>query len=121
MPHSVDLVTAGDLRPRAGASGRIPAKPGVRPGRLCHARPMDDKTILRRISELVAEEHRLRADAQTDQVGTDDDTRARLRALEECLDQCWDLLRRRRAARDNSGDPESQGTRGASEVERYLQ
>jgi hypothetical protein len=82
---------------------------------------MDDETILHRISALVDEEHRLRADAQSGHVGTDDDARARLRELEESLDQCWDLLRRRRAARQAHGDPESQGSRPVSEVERYLQ
>ncbi|SCL19289.1 Protein of unknown function [Micromonospora pallida] len=82
---------------------------------------MDDKTILNRITELVDEEHRLRAEAQSGQAGTDDDARARLRELEEGLDQCWDLLRRRRAARQAHGDPESQGQRPVSEVERYLQ
>ncbi|GAA0392860.1 MULTISPECIES: DUF2630 family protein [Micromonospora] len=82
---------------------------------------MDDKTILSRISELVDEEHRLRADAQATEAGTDDEARTRLRALEESLDQCWDLLRRRRAARQAHGDPEAQGARPVSEVERYLQ
>ena len=82
---------------------------------------MDDKTILNRISELVDEEHRLRADAQTGEPGTDDDARTRLREVEESLDQCWDLLRRRRAARQTHADPGSQGMRPKPEVERYLQ
>ncbi|MEU3457189.1 DUF2630 family protein [Micromonospora sp. NPDC006766] len=82
---------------------------------------MDDMTILNRISELVDEEHRLRAVAQESVAGTDDAARERLRALEECLDQCWDLLRRRRAARQAHGDPDAQGERARSEVERYLQ
>lgn len=81
---------------------------------------MDDQTILRRISELVDEEHRLRASAQSAQVGTDAD-RDRLRELEESLDQCWDLLRRRRAARQSGEDPDSTPARPKSEVERYLQ
>ncbi|MFI2663881.1 DUF2630 family protein [Micromonospora carbonacea] len=81
---------------------------------------MDDKTILNRISELVDEEHRLRAAAQTTESGTADE-QDRLRALEESLDQCWDLLRRRRAARQAHGDPEAQGVRPVPEVERYLQ
>ncbi|MER7165166.1 DUF2630 family protein [Micromonospora sp. NPDC000207] len=81
---------------------------------------MDDKSILNRISELVDEEHRLRSTAQTRESGTEDD-RDRLRALEESLDQCWDLLRRRRAARQAHGDPDAQGTRAVPEVERYLQ
>ncbi|KIR61013.1 MULTISPECIES: DUF2630 family protein [Micromonospora] len=81
---------------------------------------MDDKTILNRISELVDEEHRLRAAAQTKESGTADE-QDRLRELEESLDQCWDLLRRRRAARQAHGDPEAQGVRPVPEVERYLQ
>ncbi|MFI0795137.1 MULTISPECIES: DUF2630 family protein [Micromonospora] len=81
---------------------------------------MDDKTILNRISELVDEEHRLRSTAQTRESGTEDD-RDRLRALEESLDQCWDLLRRRRAARETHGDPDTAGMRPRPEVERYLQ
>ncbi|MDI5941202.1 DUF2630 family protein [Micromonospora sp. DH15] len=81
---------------------------------------MDDKTILNRISELVDEEHRLRAAAQTKESGTADE-QDRLRDLEESLDQCWDLLRRRRAARQAPGDPEAQGVRPVPEVERYLQ
>jgi hypothetical protein len=81
---------------------------------------MDDKAILKRISELVDEEHRLRSAAQANESGTEGD-RVRLRELEESLDQCWDLLRRRRAARQAHGDPEAQGVRPVPEVERYLQ
>ncbi|WP_187398803.1 DUF2630 family protein [Micromonospora sp. WP24] len=82
---------------------------------------MDDKNILNRISELVDEEHQLRVTAQAHEKGTDEEAQNRLRELEESLDQCWDLLRRRRAARANHGDPDSQGTRPKPEVERYLQ
>jgi hypothetical protein len=81
---------------------------------------MDDSTILSRINELVDEEHRLRAQAQAVE-GTSDEERARLRDLEESLDQCWDLLRRRRAARQAGTDPEAAGVRPREEVERYLQ
>ncbi|WP_018251532.1 MULTISPECIES: DUF2630 family protein [Salinispora] len=82
---------------------------------------MDDKTILKRISELVDEEHQLRAAAQANEEGTDDESRDRLRDLAASLDQCWDLLRRRRAARSTHGDPDAQGVRPAPEVARYLQ
>ncbi|MFC5927811.1 DUF2630 family protein [Micromonospora vulcania] len=82
---------------------------------------MDDKTILNRITELVDEEHKLRAEAQAHEAGTEGEASERLRALEESLDQCWDLLRRRRAARTTHGDPDSQGVRPKPEVERYLQ
>jgi hypothetical protein len=81
---------------------------------------MDDKTILGRISELVDEEHRLRTQAQSGEISTDDE-RARLRDLEDSLDQCWDLLRRRRAARASGGDPESAHVRSKADVESYLQ
>jgi len=81
---------------------------------------MDDRTILGRINELVDEEHRLRTHAQQVE-GSTDEERARLRELEESLDQCWDLLRRRRAARQAGTDPETTGVRSTTEVEKYLQ
>ncbi|GAB3810197.1 DUF2630 family protein [Micromonospora zhanjiangensis] len=81
---------------------------------------MDDKTILSRITDLVDEEHQLRARSQATE-GTSDEERERLRHLEESLDKCWDLLRRRRAARQAGKDPDATGERGVDEVERYLQ
>ncbi|MEQ4305643.1 DUF2630 family protein [Plantactinospora sp. B6F1] len=81
---------------------------------------MDDRTILSRITELVDEERRLRDHAQQVENSTDED-RDRLRELEESLDQCWDLLRRRRAARQAGSDPDTAGTRSVNEVEKYLQ
>jgi hypothetical protein len=56
----------------------------------------DDNGIFSRIDELVAEEHELRVKHAAGQVG-DADEATRLRALEVELDQCWDLLRQRRA------------------------
>ncbi|HEX5597942.1 MAG TPA: DUF2630 family protein [Micromonosporaceae bacterium] len=81
---------------------------------------MDDATILGRIGELVEEEHRLRAQALSGG-STTDEQRARLQALEESLDQCWDLLRRRRATRAAGGDPDERQPRTREQVERYLQ
>jgi hypothetical protein len=81
---------------------------------------MDDRTILSRITGMVDEEHRLRQQAQSAQISTDEE-RARLRELEEALDQCWDLLRQRRAARRAGEDPEAVGVRDKAKVERYLQ
>ncbi len=81
---------------------------------------MDDKQILHRISELVDEEHTLRTRAQAGQIDTDEE-RARLRDVEIALDQCWDLLRRRRAAREFGANPEVAEVRSADDVERYLQ
>lgn len=82
---------------------------------------MDDRTILGRISELVEEEHRLRGRATQAGESMADDERRQLRDLAESLDQCWDLLRRRRAARQAGTDPETAGVRDRAEVERYLQ
>lgn len=81
---------------------------------------MDDTTILSRIHELVEEEHRLREQVQKGEISTDEE-HARLREVEESLDQCWDLLRRRRAVRDSGGDPDTAQTRSKADVETYLQ
>lgn len=81
---------------------------------------MDDKSILAQINELVDEEHRLRAQVQNKEISTDEE-HARLREVEKSLDQCWDLLRQRRAAREFGGDPETARARPKDEVESYLQ
>jgi hypothetical protein len=74
---------------------------------------MNDKSILEHINELVEEEHRLRAPGQASQ----DDQR--LRELSEQLDQCWDLLRQRRAKREFGQDPDAAQVRDARTVEGY--
>jgi hypothetical protein len=71
---------------------------------------MDDKTILQHITELVEEEKRLRG-PQGDAV--------RIRDVEEQLDQCWDLLRQRRALREFGEDPDQAQVRDAQTVETY--
>ncbi|MFV2020946.1 DUF2630 family protein [Micromonospora sp. LOL_023] len=81
---------------------------------------MDDRTLLARIRELVDEEHELRTRFTTGQLSADEE-HARLGAVEEALDQCWDLLRRRRAARETGGDADSVAPRTTGEVESYLQ
>jgi hypothetical protein len=81
---------------------------------------MDDKQILHQIGDLVDEEHKLRTRIQAGTV-TSDEEQARLRGLEESLDQCWDLLRQRRAARESGGDPGVAKARPVGEVEDYLQ
>ena len=45
---------------------------------------------------------------------------ARLRSIEIELDQCWDLLRQRRALRETGGDPSDASVRPGDEVEGYL-
>ena len=81
---------------------------------------MDDTTVLSRINALVDEEHQLRQQVQAGQISGEDE-RTRLREVEEALDQCWDLLRRRRAARDTGSDPDAVQAHSTSEVEGYLQ
>jgi hypothetical protein len=81
---------------------------------------MDDTEILSQIKELVAEEHDLRERLGRGELeATDEHTR--LSALEESLDQCWDLLRQRRARRSAGDDPGEASARPTSEVEDYLQ
>ena len=79
---------------------------------------MDDAQILQQIEKLVDEERELRHQAKSEMA---DEKRARLESLEVALDQCWDLLRQRRALREFGEDPESAHTRDATTVERYEQ
>lgn len=80
---------------------------------------MDDAQIVQRIDELVAEEHSLERDHGEEPLGVDE--LARLRQVEEQLDQCWDLLRRRRARRNAGGDPDDVQARPTDTVEHYRQ
>jgi len=76
---------------------------------------MDDRDILHRITSLVDEEHELRE--RHVGVGRHDDDRTRLAELERRLDQCWDLLRQRRARREFGEDPDAASPRPADEVD----
>ena len=78
-----------------------------------------DNKPLARIRELVDEERDLRARLQRHEISADDE-HARLKALEVELDQCWDLLRQRRALRETGGDPREAQLRPPDEVEGYL-
>ena len=81
---------------------------------------MDDKDILGHIDELIRTEHELRDRLAKGELSSDDE-RVQLRATEEALDQCWDLLRQRRARREFGEDPGGSQTRPVNEVEGYLQ
>jgi hypothetical protein len=81
---------------------------------------MDDKEILGRIDGLIQTEHALRARLAAGQLTTDEE-QAALKSAEDALDQCWDLLRQRRAKREFGGDASLAAPRPASEVEDYLQ
>jgi hypothetical protein len=80
---------------------------------------MDDGELIARINGLVDEEHRL----ETSHVGTalSAEEQQRLDALNVNLDQCWDLLRQRRARRHAGQDPDGADPRSARIVEGYRQ
>jgi hypothetical protein len=80
---------------------------------------MDDQEILHHIQSLVDEEHKLFQKSQAD--GLEEDQHARMQALEVSLDQCWDLLRQRRARRNAGLNPEEAQERPAEIVEHYQQ
>lgn len=81
--------------------------------------PMDDLEVVRRINELAEEEHRLERSHAGEAL--DDNELARLKDLEVALDQCWDLLRQRRARRSVGEDPEGAKVRPSSVVKGYQQ
>jgi len=74
---------------------------------------VDDKQLLERITALVSEEQQLAEKPEHDP--------ARLREVEVMLDQCWDLLRQRRAKEEFGENPDSAQVRGPSTVEGYQQ
>ncbi|WP_106583989.1 DUF2630 family protein [Murinocardiopsis flavida] len=77
-----------------------------------------ESSILRQISALVTEERDLR---ERSEHRLTPEERKRIRALDVELDQCWDLLRQRRARDEFDQDPGTAAVRPASEVEGYRQ
>ncbi|HYB02798.1 MAG TPA: DUF2630 family protein [Ktedonobacteraceae bacterium] len=80
---------------------------------------MDDTEILKHITELVNEEHQLMNQAEG--IGLTDEEETRMKALEVSLDQCWDLLRQRRARRNAGLNPDEAEVRDPNIVEHYQQ
>jgi Protein of unknown function (DUF2630) len=78
-----------------------------------------DRDILAEVNLLVAEEQELRAKVQQRDIDETEEHR-RLRAVEVQLDQCWDLLRQRRALRETGQDPDQAQLRPPDQVEGYL-
>ncbi|HEY3992015.1 MAG TPA: DUF2630 family protein, partial [Ktedonobacteraceae bacterium] len=72
---------------------------------------MNDPEILRHIEDLVNEEHQLTQ--QSHRGGLSEDEHKRMRQLEISLDQCWDLLRQRRALRSAHLNPDEAAVRDA--------
>lgn len=75
-----------------------------------------DQSVLQRINELVDQEHQLLAR----EANSEEDQR-RLRSLQVELDQCWDLLRQRRALRTVGQDADAAQVRPPEIVEKYEQ
>jgi hypothetical protein len=75
---------------------------------------MDDQAIFDQLRSLADEEHEIR---QQGQAGDPD----RLRDIGIMLDQCWDLLRQRRAKREFGQDPDAAHVRSEQVVEHYQQ
>lgn len=74
-----------------------------------------EQPVLTHIQRLVAEEHRLMGLASLA-----DADHAALASLQVELDQCWDLLRQRRALREYGEDPGAAQIRPADVVEKYV-
>lgn len=80
---------------------------------------MDDAEIVAAINRLADAEHDLERKASSGKL--DDAEHERLRNLELQLDQCWDLLRQRRARRHAGEDPDQAKARPIDTVENYQQ
>ncbi len=81
---------------------------------------MADPEIQHRIKSLIDEEHQLRASLSAGAISAGEEQQ-RLATLEVELDQCWDLLRQRRARREAGQDPADSAVRPAGTVENYRQ
>ena len=80
---------------------------------------MTEEDLFGRIEQLVQREQELRRQSGSD--GVSDEDREELRMVEQRLDQCWDLLRQRRARAEFGGHPDDAEPRPVGEVESYRQ
>jgi Protein of unknown function (DUF2630) len=85
-----------------------------------HDDGVNEQQILDQVRSLVDQEHELRTRVQDGELAPEDEQQ-QLRRLERALDQCWDLLRQRRARQDAGQDPDEAVVRPADEVEDYQQ
>jgi Protein of unknown function (DUF2630) len=79
---------------------------------------MPDDSVMSQIDKLAQEEHEL-FDRESRGIATDAD-RERLQRLQVMLDQCWDLLRQRRARREFGLNPDEARPRDEKTVEGYI-
>ena len=75
----------------------------------------NDRSVLKHIQHLVTEEHRLFERGSLD--ASDDQ---RLATIQVELDQCWDLLRQRRALRETGHAASEAHVRPPEVVEKYV-
>lgn len=73
-----------------------------------------DQPVLGHIKKLVEEEHKLYGQGKLAE-----EDRSRLENIQVELDQCWDLLRQRRARREFGQNPNEAQVRSSRVVERY--
>jgi hypothetical protein len=81
--------------------------------------PATDQPVLNHIQELVTEEHQLYEQGELGRLSDTD--RQKLAKVQVELDQCWDLLRQRRALRGAGLDPDMAQVRPPQVVEKYEQ
>jgi hypothetical protein len=79
---------------------------------------MADESVMSQIDKLAQEEHEL-FDRESRGIATDAD-RERLQRIQVMLDQCWDLLRQRRARREFGQNPDEARPRDEKTVEGYI-
>jgi hypothetical protein len=85
------------------------------PEKTTMTQPDTDASVLAHIQRLVSEEHGL---FERGELGPDESRR--LSTVQAELDQCWDLLRQRRALREYGGDPSQAHARDADVVKKYV-
>jgi hypothetical protein len=75
----------------------------------------NDASVLSHIERLVAEEHQL-----FEAENLPPEKSKRLEDVQVQLDQCWDLLRQRRALRETGGDPSQAHVRPPEVIKKYI-
>ena len=78
---------------------------------------MDDTNVMHHIDKLAQEEHAL-FERESHGKATNED-QLRLKQLQGTLDQCWDLLRQRRAKREFGQDPDEAEPRDETIIKNY--
>jgi len=74
-----------------------------------------DESVLGKIRQLVHEEQAIYGKSDVS-----DHDQVQLQKIQVELDQCWDLLRQRRALREFGGDPSQAHARDADVVKKYI-